>query len=136
MKAEHLSLHFGALPIYDDCSFHFEDTDKVGVVGVNGAGKSTLFKVILGQEKLDEGQIKLPGLRLGYLPQEIKIDPKHDDVTVWEYIAAARPVDEFAGDGVEDETGIARFEEHRVFFLPDFWRKRRHGAFDRGRLDG
>ncbi|MBR6168756.1 ABC-F family ATP-binding cassette domain-containing protein [Candidatus Saccharibacteria bacterium] len=94
MKAEHLSLHFGALPIYDDCSFHFEDTDKVGVVGVNGAGKSTLFKVILGQEKLDEGQIKLPGLRLGYLPQEIKIDPKHDDVTVWEYIAAARPVDE------------------------------------------
>lgn len=94
MKAEHLSLHFGALPIYNDCSFHFEDTDKVGVVGVNGAGKTTLFKVILGREKLDDGHIELPGLRLGYLPQEIKIDPKHDDITVWEYIAAARPVDE------------------------------------------
>ena len=46
MKAEHLKLAFGATKIYDDCSFHFEDTDKVGVVGVNGAGKSTLFKII------------------------------------------------------------------------------------------
>ena len=95
MKAEHLSLHFGAKPLYEDCSFHFEDTDKIGVVGVNGSGKSTLFKIILGIEKLDEGNIELPGLRLGYLPQEIRINPSHDDVTVWQYIAAARPIDEF-----------------------------------------
>ena len=94
MKAEHLSLHFGATQLYNDCSFHFEDTDKVGIVGVNGAGKSTLFKVILGIEKLDDGHIELPGMRLGYLPQEIKINKSHDDVTVWQYIAAARPVDE------------------------------------------
>ena len=94
MKAEHLSLHFGATQLYNDCSFHFEDTDKVGVVGVNGAGKSTLFKIILGIEKLDEGNIELPGMRLGYLPQEIKINKDHDDTTVWQYIAAARPVDD------------------------------------------
>ena len=94
MKAEHLKLAFGATKIYDDCSFHFEDTDKVGVVGVNGAGKSTLFKIILGQEKLDDGKIELPGLRIGYLPQEIKIDKAHDEITVWEYIASARPVDD------------------------------------------
>ncbi len=94
MKAQHLRLAFGARKIFDDCSFHFDATDKVGVVGVNGAGKSTLFKVILGQEKLDDGEIELPGLRLGYLPQEIKIDKSNDDITVWEYIAAARPVDD------------------------------------------
>lgn len=94
MKAEHLHLSFGADKIYDDCGFHFDATDKVGIVGVNGAGKSTLFRVILGQQKLDDGSIELPALRLGYLPQEIKIDSEHDDVTVWQYIAAARPVDE------------------------------------------
>lgn len=93
MKAQHLQLSFGVEKIYDDCSFHFDATDKVGVVGVNGAGKSTLFKVILGEQKLDDGELELPGLRLGYLPQEIKIDSKHDDITVWQYIAAARPVD-------------------------------------------
>ena len=94
MKAEHLQLAFGGSKLYDDCSFHFEDTDKVGVVGVNGAGKSTLFKIILGIEKLDEGSIELPGLRLGYLPQEIRINSEADNVTVWDYIAAARPVDD------------------------------------------
>ena len=94
MKAEHLQLAFGGSKLYDDCSFHFEDTDKVGVVGVNGAGKSTLFKIILEIEKLDEGSIELPGLRLGYLPQEIRINSEADNVTVWDYIAAARPVDD------------------------------------------
>lgn len=111
MKAEHLSLHFGALPIYNDCSFHFEDTDKVGIVGVNGAGKSTLFKVILGKEKLDEGSIELPGLRLGYLPQEIKIDPEHNDMTVWQYIAAARPVDELQDKLNQEYEKLAKYPD-------------------------
>ena len=111
MKAEHLSLHFGALPIYNDCSFHFEDTDKVGIVGVNGAGKSTLFKVILGKEKLDEGSIELPGLRLGYLPQEIKIDPEHNDMTVWQYIAAARPVDELQDQLNQEYEKLAKYPD-------------------------
>lgn len=94
MKAEHLSLSFGASKIYDDCSFHFDAKDKAGIVGVNGAGKTTLFKIILGQQKLDEGAIELPSLRLGYLPQEIKNEPEHENITVWEYIANGRPVDD------------------------------------------
>lgn len=93
MKGENLELAFGTEKIYDNCSFNFETIDKVGVVGVNGAGKSTLFKVILGIEKLDDGEITLPSFRVGYLPQEIKIDSELDNVTVWEYIASARPVD-------------------------------------------
>ncbi len=94
MKATHLHLAYGTNVIYDDCEFHFEPGDKVGVVGVNGAGKTTLFRVILGQQALDDGKIELPGLRLGYLPQEITIPPEHDDLTVWDYVAAGRPVDE------------------------------------------
>lgn len=94
MKATHLQLAYGAKVIYDDCSFHFDVTDKVGVVGVNGAGKTTLFRIILGQQELDDGEIILPSLRLGYLPQEIIIPPEQDTMTVWEYVAAGRPVDE------------------------------------------
>ncbi len=114
MKAEHLSLHFGAKPLYEDCSFHFEDTDKVGVVGVNGSGKSTLFKIILGIEKLDNGHIELPGLRLGYLPQEIKINRSHDDVTVWQYIAAARPVDELQEKLNSEYEKLARYPDSQA----------------------
>lgn len=94
MKAAHLHLAYGTKIIYDDCNFILENQDKVGIVGVNGAGKTTLFRIILGQQQLDSGEITLPGHRLGYLPQEIIIPPEHNDITVWEYVAAGRPVDE------------------------------------------
>lgn len=94
MKASHLKLAYGTNNIYDDCSFHIEPGDKVGVIGVNGAGKSTLFRVILGQQSLDDGEISLESVRIGFLPQEIIIEPRHSDLTVWDYIAAGRPVDD------------------------------------------
>lgn len=94
MKASHLKLAYGTNNIYDDCSFHIEPGDKVGVIGVNGAGKSTLFRVILGQQSLDDGEISLESVRIGFLPQEIIIEPHHGDLTVWDYIAAGRPVDD------------------------------------------
>lgn len=94
MKASHLQLSYGAKVIYDDCNFILENQDKVGIVGVNGAGKTTLFRVILGHQQLDDGQITLPGHRVGYLSQEITIPPEHQDITVWEYVAFGRPVDE------------------------------------------
>lgn len=94
MKATHLQLAYGTKVIYDDCDFNLETGDKVGIVGVNGAGKTTLFRIILGEQNLDDGKIELGSHRLGYLPQEIIIPPEHDDITVWEYVAAGRPVDE------------------------------------------
>lgn len=93
MKVSHLKLAYGTKIIYDDCNFHLEDSDKVGVVGVNGAGKTTLFKILLGEATPDDGKIDLPGLRVGYLPQEIKIPDDESDITVWDYVAAGRPVD-------------------------------------------
>lgn len=93
MKASHLQLAYGNKVIYDDGGFNIENGDKVGIVGVNGAGKTTLFRIILGEQKLDDGEIDLGGHRLGYLPQEITIPPEHDDITVWEYVASGRPVD-------------------------------------------
>lgn len=94
MHASHLQLSYGTKVIYDDCNFILENQDKVGIVGVNGAGKTTLFRIILGQQQLDDGEITLPGHRIGYLPQEIIIPPEHRDITVWAYVASGRPVDE------------------------------------------
>ena len=94
MKATHLQLAYGTKVIYDDCNFNLENGDRVGIVGVNGAGKTTLFRIILGEQHLDDGKIELGSHRLGYLPQEIIIPPEHDDITVWEYVASGRPVDE------------------------------------------
>ena len=114
MRAEHISLSFGARKIYEDCSFHFEATDKIGVVGVNGSGKSTLFKVILGQERLDDGKIELPGLRLAYLPQEVVINIDYNDITAWQYIAMARPVDELQTQLNEEYKKLAKYPDSQV----------------------
>ena len=111
MKAEHLCLSFGVQKIYDDCGFHFDAEDKVGVVGVNGAGKSTLIKEILGEHKLDDGVLEIPSLRIGYLPQEIKISSEHDDVTVWDYIASGRPVDDLQEQLNGEYEKLAKYPE-------------------------
>ncbi len=91
MQGENLNLHFNNEIIYENANFLIQDMDKVGIVGVNGAGKTTLFKVILKEQELSTGKIKIPkGKRIGYLPQEIKVD---GDITVWEYLMQARPID-------------------------------------------
>lgn len=51
------------------------EKDKIGIIGVNGTGKSTLLKIIAGIEVADSGSImKMNGLRVGYLPQDITFD--------------------------------------------------------------
>lgn len=109
MKASHLHLAYGTKVVYDDCSFNLEPGDKVGIVGVNGAGKTTLFRIILGQQQLDDGEITLPSLRLGYLPQEITIPPEHHSITVWEYVAAGRPVDNLQDQLNQEYEKLAKY---------------------------
>ncbi len=112
MKASHLHLAYGTKVIYDDCNFHFEAGDKVGVIGVNGAGKTTLFRIILGQQQLDDGEIDFDNnLRLGYLPQEITIPPEHADITVWDYVASGRPVDDLQNELNQEYEKLAKYPD-------------------------
>ncbi len=114
MKANHLQLAYGTKVIYNDCNFNLETGDKVGIVGVNGAGKTTLFRIILGEQQLDDGKIELGSHRLGYLPQEITIPPEHDDITVWEYVAAGRPVDELQEQLNNEYEKLAKYPDSAV----------------------
>lgn len=109
MQASHISLSFGTEVIYDDCDFHLESDDKVGIVGVNGAGKTTLFRVLLGDQKLDDGEIIFPSSRIGYLPQEIKIPDSDQDITVWDYIYQARPIDDLQAKLNEEYEKLAKY---------------------------
>jgi energy-dependent translational throttle protein EttA len=64
--------------ILKDISLSFFPGAKIGVLGVNGSGKSTLLKIMAGVDKEIEGEATpMPGLKVGYLPQEPQLNPKH-----------------------------------------------------------
>ena len=68
--------------ILKDISLSFFPGAKIGVLGLNGAGKSTLLKIMAGVDKDIEGEaIPMPGINIGYLPQEQSVFTK---MTVWE----------------------------------------------------
>jgi energy-dependent translational throttle protein EttA len=63
--------------ILKDVSISFFPGAKIGVLGLNGSGKSTLLKIMAGIDKEIEGEaIAMPGIKIGYLPQEPQIDPE------------------------------------------------------------
>jgi sulfate-transporting ATPase len=62
--------------ILRDISLSFFPGAKIGVLGYNGAGKSTLLKIMAGVDKDFHGEARpMPGLQVGYLPQEPQLDP-------------------------------------------------------------
>src|SRR3984957_15317167 len=70
LQITHASKSYGDQVLLDNAEATISDNVKVGFVGRNGAGKSTLLRVLLGEEKLDSGEVvRHPSLRLGYLRQ-------------------------------------------------------------------
>ncbi|MEW6760162.1 MAG: ATP-binding cassette domain-containing protein, partial [Pseudomonadota bacterium] len=63
--------------ILKDISLSFFPGAKIGVLGLNGSGKSTLLKIMAGIDTDIQGEARpMPGLNIGYLPQEPQLDPE------------------------------------------------------------
>lgn len=72
LKVNGLCKQYGPQVLFEDVSFSLIPGEKVGLVGRNGHGKSTLFKIILGQEEPDSGEVSVPKYyRTGHLSQRI-----------------------------------------------------------------
>ena len=62
--------------ILKDISLSFFPGAKIGVLGLNGSGKSSLLRIMAGVDKEYEGEaVPMPGLKIGFLPQEPDLDP-------------------------------------------------------------
>jgi len=61
--------------ILKNISLNFFPGAKIGMLGLNGAGKSTLLRIMAGEDTNFEGEVvRLPNIRIGYLPQEPQLD--------------------------------------------------------------
>ena len=68
----HVQKQFGSKILFKDCSLQIGVRDRVGLIGPNGSGKTTLFRMVLGEESVDGGEILIAkGVKVGYLPQEV-----------------------------------------------------------------
>jgi ATPase subunit of ABC transporter with duplicated ATPase domains len=68
-----LNKQYGRQLLFVDASFQLNSGEKVGLVGPNGAGKTTLFRMIVGEESPDEGEVSVPKkLTIGYFRQDVE----------------------------------------------------------------
>jgi ATP-binding cassette ChvD family protein len=86
VETKKLTKGFGDRVLIDDLSFTLPRNGIVGVVGPNGAGKTTLFKMLVGEEKPNDGEIKVgETVKLSYVEQNRSgIDPKK---TLWDVVS-------------------------------------------------
>ena len=86
VEANGLSKSFGDRMLMDNLSFNLPRGGIVGVIGPNGAGKTTLFRMIMGQEKPDAGELRIgPSVVLAYVDQSR--DALDGNKTVWQEIS-------------------------------------------------
>src|ERR671918_621330 len=68
-----VSKQYGKQVLFVDASLQINPGEKVGLVGPNGAGKTTLFRMIVGEEAPDEGEVSVPKkLTVGYFRQDVE----------------------------------------------------------------
>jgi ATPase subunit of ABC transporter with duplicated ATPase domains len=68
-----VSKQYGRQVLFVEASFQLNPGEKVGLVGPNGAGKTTLFRMIVGEEAPDEGDVSVPKkLTIGYFRQDVE----------------------------------------------------------------
>src|SRR5258708_5542937 len=68
-----ISKQYGRQVLFVDASFQLNPGERVGLVGPNGSGKTTLFRMIVGEEAPDEGDVSVPKkLTIGYFRQDVE----------------------------------------------------------------
>ncbi len=76
LSAEGLTVRLGGAEVLSGVSMAVEPGEIVTILGPNGSGKSTLLRALLGMIMPDAGRVtRAPGLRVGYVPQKLAIDP-------------------------------------------------------------
>ncbi|MCA0307188.1 MAG: energy-dependent translational throttle protein EttA [Actinobacteria bacterium] len=108
LEAKKLTKGFGDRVLIEDLSFTLPRAGIVGIIGPNGVGKTTLFKMIVGEEKPDSGELKVGGtVKFSYVDQgRSGIDPGKN---VWEVVS----------DGL-DHIKVASFEMPSRAYVASF----------------
>ncbi len=133
IEAVNLNKGFGEQLLIENLNFDLPRGGIVGVIGPNGAGKSTLFKMLMGMEKPDAGELKIgETVQLAYVDQSR--DALDGNKTVWEEVSDGNDIITVNGVQINSRTYLSRFnfkggdQQKRVGDLSGGERNRLHLA--------
>jgi ATP-binding cassette ChvD family protein len=108
IEVRNLRKTFGDRLLFDDVSFSVPKGSIVGIIGANGMGKSTLFKLLMGIEKPDSGEIEI-----GETVQIAYVDQSRDDLdgskTVWEEVSDGLDIMRIGAYEIPSRSYVGRF---------------------------
>lgn len=108
IEAENLSKHFGDRMLFENLSFQIPKGAVVGIIGPNGAGKSTLFRMLVGRETSDTGNIRIgESVKLAYVDQSR--DSLNDKNTVWQEISEGQDLMSIGNYQIPSRAYVGRF---------------------------
>ncbi|MBT7998374.1 MAG: energy-dependent translational throttle protein EttA [Betaproteobacteria bacterium] len=106
--------------ILKNISLSFFPGAKIGVLGLNGSGKSSLLKIMAGEDKEIEGEATpMPGIRIGYLPQEPDLNPTQSvreavEEGLGEVLQAKKKLDEIYAAYAEPDADFDKLAEDQA----------------------
>ncbi len=108
VETKKLTKGYGDTLLIEDLSFNLPAGGIVGVIGPNGAGKTTLFRMIIGEEQPDAGELRIgPTVEMGYVDQNR--DALKPDSSVFEEISGGHEWLEMGGRRINARAYVSRF---------------------------
>ncbi|MEC8662727.1 MAG: energy-dependent translational throttle protein EttA [Bacteroidota bacterium] len=113
IEASGLTKAFGDKLLVENLTFQLPPAGIVGIIGPNGAGKTTLFRMIMGEETPDNGNIDMgETVKIGYVDQRhADIDPNK---TVWEVVSGGNEQVEIGGQLFNSRAYVSKFNFNGV----------------------
>lgn len=108
VRSEQAAKSYDRRLLFEDMTFDIPPGAIVGVIGPNGAGKTTLLRLIVAEEKLDDGRLEVgQSVQIGYVDQSREdLDP---DKTIWEEISGGTDQLQLGTRSVNSRAYVARF---------------------------
>jgi sulfate-transporting ATPase len=107
IDAINLRKAFGDRLLLDNVSFALPPGGIVGIIGPNGSGKTTLFRMAIGTEKPDAGEIKIgASVKLAYVEQSRDFDP---ELNIWQVISDEQEIVKLGSIQVNSRAYVSRF---------------------------
>lgn len=114
IEAQGLSVRHGERSILDGISLAIRKGEIVTIVGPNGSGKSTLVRALIGLEPASAGQVvRAPGLRIGYVPQRLKVEAGLP-MTVRRFLSLPHRVSDAAARTALERVGVPGIEAQQL----------------------